>query len=56
MTIDEMRVDIARKNKRGISFIFSSVLIWIVILFIWRLPIHDILNVWKGGKKYDRYY
>jgi len=44
MTINEMRTDIAKRNKKGISFILASVVIWTGVLVIWLLPIKDILT------------
>lgn len=37
MTINEMRLDIARRNKKGISFILASVILWVGILVIWLM-------------------
>jgi hypothetical protein len=42
-SIDEMRADIARRTKRGISFILASVFIWAAISVVWLLPIPNIL-------------
>lgn len=42
MTIDEMRLDIARRSKKGMSFMLTSIVIWSLILIIWLLPIKDI--------------
>lgn len=44
MTINEMRLDIAKRNKKGISFIFASIVLWMGILVIWLLPIKDVLT------------
>lgn len=44
MTVDEMRLDIARRSKKGISFILASVFVWIGILVVWLLPMQNILT------------
>ncbi|HEY9061133.1 MAG TPA: hypothetical protein VIO64_11635 [Pseudobacteroides sp.] len=44
MTINEMRLDIAKRNKKGISFILASIILWMGIFVIWLLPIKDILT------------
>lgn len=44
MNLDELRIDIAKKGKKGIHFIIASVIIWCAILVISLLPIEDILT------------
>ena len=44
MKIEQMRADLALRNKRGISFILASIVIWTGILIVWLLPIEDILQ------------
>lgn len=34
MNLDELRVDIAKKQKKGLPFICSSVIIWLLILVV----------------------
>jgi hypothetical protein len=38
MNINELRRDISIRNKKGLSFILASVVLWILILVIWMLP------------------
>ncbi|MDD1679805.1 MAG: hypothetical protein LUO93_11565 [Methanomicrobiales archaeon] len=42
MTIDRMRTDIARRSKRGLSFILASIVLWSAIGVIWLLPLPSI--------------
>ena len=44
MNLEESRIDIARRSKKGIHFIIASVFIWCAVLIIWLLPIKDILT------------
>lgn len=44
MTVYEARLDLARKNKKGISFILASVVLWTGILVIWLLPLANIVT------------
>ena len=44
MNLDELRIDIAKKGKKGLHFIIASVIIWCAVLVIWVLPIEDILT------------
>jgi len=44
MTIEELRLDIAKRNKSGIAFILASIIIWTGILVVWRLPIENIVT------------
>lgn len=39
MTVDELRIDISKRGKRGLHFIITSVFIWSAILVITLLPI-----------------
>ena len=32
MSLDELRIDIAKKQKKGLPFICASVIIWLLIL------------------------
>ena len=34
MNLDELRIDIAKKQKKGLPFICASVIIWLFILLI----------------------
>jgi hypothetical protein len=43
MTINEARNDLAKKSKRGISFILASIIIWCAISIVWLLPIQNVL-------------
>lgn len=44
MNLDELRIDIAKRGKKGVHFIIASVLIWCAVLVISLLPIEDILT------------
>ena len=44
MDLDELRIDIAKRSKKGLHFIIASVIIWCAVLIIWLLPIEDILT------------
>ncbi len=44
MNVEESRIDIARRSKKGLHFIIASVFIWCAVLIIWLLPIKDILT------------
>ena len=43
MNLDELRVDISKRSKKGLHFIIASVIIWCAVLLVWLLPIEDIL-------------
>jgi len=38
MNLDELRTDIAKRGKKGLSFIIASVIIWCAVLVVWLLP------------------
>ena len=42
MSIDELRIDIAKEQKKGLPFIMASVVIWTLILIVscLNLPLH----------------
>jgi len=44
MGLDLLRIDIAKRSKKGLHFILASVIIWCAVLIIWLLPIENILN------------
>lgn len=44
MDLEEARIDIARRSKKGVHFIIASILIWCAVLIVWLLPIKDILT------------
>lgn len=44
MDLDGLRMDIAKRGKKGLHFIIASVIIWCAVLFVWLLPIEDILT------------
>lgn len=44
MDIESLRIDIAKRNKKGMSFILASVLIWCAVLVVWLLPIDNVLT------------
>ncbi|MBM7616294.1 DUF7010 family protein [Alkaliphilus hydrothermalis] len=44
MSVEELRIDIAKRNKSGIAFILASIIIWTGILVVWRLPIDNIVT------------
>lgn len=43
MEIEQARTDIARRTKKGLSFILASIVIWSAILAVWLLPIENVL-------------
>lgn len=44
MTVDEHRIDIAKKGKKGLHFIIASIFIWSAILVVALLPIEDLIS------------
>lgn len=44
MDLDKLRIDIAKRGKKGLHFIIASVIIWCAVLVIWLLPIENILT------------
>lgn len=44
MNLEQMRSDLAKRNKRGLPFILASILIWTAILLVWTLPIKHVLT------------
>lgn len=44
MNLDELRIDISRRGKKGLPFILTSVIIWSAVLIVWLLPIKDIIT------------
>ncbi|MDR5659453.1 hypothetical protein RH915_08110 [Serpentinicella sp. ANB-PHB4] len=44
MTITEARLDLAKRNKKGLHIILASIFVWTGVLIIWLLPIQDILT------------
>ena len=44
MNLDEYKIDIARRGKRGLHFIIASIFIWCAVLIVWLLPIKNILT------------
>jgi len=42
MNLDELRIDISKRGKKGLHFILASVVIWIAVLIVWLLPIEDV--------------
>ena len=44
MDLNESIIDISKRGKKGIHFIIASVIIWCAVLFVWLLPIEDILT------------
>ncbi len=44
MDLDELRIDFAKRSKRGLHFIIASVIIWCAVLVVWLLPIENILT------------
>lgn len=44
MDLYTLRIDIAKRGKKGLHFILASVVIWCCVLIIWLLPIKDILT------------
>ena len=42
MELDELRIDISKRGKKGLHFIMASVIIWCAVLVVWLLPIKDI--------------
>jgi hypothetical protein len=43
MNLDELKIDIAKRGKKGLHFIIASVFIWCAVLVVSLLPIEDIL-------------
>lgn len=43
MNLDELRLDIQKRGKKGIHFIIASIIIWCAVLAVWLLPIEDVL-------------
>ena len=44
MNLDELRIDIANRGKKGLPFIIASVIIWCSILVVWLSPIENALT------------
>jgi len=44
MNLDKLRIDIAKRCKKGLHFIIASVFIWCAVLVVSLLPIEDILT------------
>jgi hypothetical protein len=44
MDLDKLRIDIAKRGKRGLHFIIASMLIWCAVLIISLLPTKDIMT------------
>lgn len=44
MDLEVLRVDIAKRGKKGLHFIITSVIIWSAVLVVWLLPIKDVLT------------
>jgi hypothetical protein len=42
MSLDELRLDISKRGKKGIHFIIASVILWCAVLIVWLLPIQDV--------------
>ena len=44
MDLEVLRIDIAKRGKKGLHFIIASVIIWSAVLVVWLLPIKDVLT------------
>lgn len=44
MNLDELRMDISKRGKKGIHFIIASVILWCAVLVVWLLPIEDVIT------------
>ncbi len=44
MNLDQLRMDIAKRSKKGLHFIIASVIIWCAVLVVWLLPIENIIT------------
>ena len=44
MDLDVLRTDIAKRSKKGLHFIITSVIIWCAVLIVCILPIKNILT------------
>lgn len=44
MNLDGLRIDIAKRGKKGLHFIIASVIIWCILLIVWLLPIENLLT------------
>lgn len=46
MTVDQLRMDLARRNLKGLHFILASIVIWVGIFLVWFVPL--------GGNVYTK--
>jgi len=44
MDLELLRIDVAKRSKKGLHFILASSIIWCAVLVIWLLPIENTLN------------
>lgn len=44
MNLNQLRMDIAKRSKKGLHFIIASVIIWCAVLLVWLLPIENIIT------------
>ncbi len=44
MNIKEAKTDMARRSKKGLSFILASIIIWIIVYIVWVLPIENVFT------------
>ncbi len=44
MNIEKAKTDIARRTKKGLSFILASVILWIIVCIIWIVPIENVFT------------
>jgi len=44
MNLEELKIDISKRSKKGMSFIVASIVIWCAVLIVWLLPIEDVLT------------
>ena len=44
MNIEELRKDLAIRQKKGLPFIMASVILWTGIFIVWILPIQDVFT------------
>jgi len=44
MNLEELKIDISKRSKKGMSFIIASIVIWCAVLIVWLLPIDDAIT------------
>jgi len=44
MNLEELKIDISKRSKKGMSFIAASIIIWCAVLIVRLLPIEDVMT------------